>query len=313
MQQEFRFATFNVLNLALPGMRFYDSIEPYSSQAYEERIDWLAEQMDRLDADVIGLQEVFSQAALRDVLARSRRYRAAWHVGADPQPRDGKFTPSVALVSRLPLAGEATIHSRLPRGLALDLPGMADPVNRFTRPVLQAPLWLTPRRVLHVFVVHLKSKRPDYLGSDDAGMATLRSLMRRGTDALGVRMLVSDCAAGERAPRMVLGDFNDSADAVTTRMVMDGPGGDGFDQRLFHCKRLQPRQDPLRDPGYTHVHEGCHETIDHILVSEEFHPASPHALADVVEVAYLNDHLALPAPGSSDHGAVLVKVRLRQP
>ena len=58
MQQEIRFATFNVLNLALPGLRFYDGIEPYTHEQYAAKVAWLARKFDHLDADVIGAQSV---------------------------------------------------------------------------------------------------------------------------------------------------------------------------------------------------------------------------------------------------------------
>lgn len=315
MQQEIRFATFNVLNLARPGLRFYDGIEPYTEQQYDAKVAWLARRFDRLDADVIALQEVFSQDAVKDVLARSERYRDAIHIGYDPEP--GKLTPSVALVTRLPLAGTPAKHLDFPRGLAVPLLDIRESMTRFTRPVLQVPLQLAPDVALNVFVVHLKSKRPDYRTDDsetDAasiGAAVLRSMVRRGAEALGLRYLLTDFAAGQRLPMMVMGDFNDVADAVPTQMVLGGGrNANGYDERLFECYRLQSRRDPLRDVGYTHVHDGNFETIDHILVSEEFHPASPHALGEVLDVAYLNDHVIFRTPDASDHGAVLVRIRL---
>jgi predicted extracellular nuclease len=317
MQQEIRFATFNVLNLARPGLRFYDGIEPYTEQQYDAKISWLARQFDRLDADVIALQEVFSQEAVRDVMARSERYRDAIHIGFEPEP--GKLTPSVALVTRLPLAGEPAKHLDMPRGLAVPLLDLKEAMNRFTRPVLQVPVQLAPGLALNIFVVHLKSKRPDYRTNDNetdpasVGAAVLRSMVRRGAEALGLRYLLTDFASGRRVPMMVMGDFNDVADAVPTQMVLGGGRGpNGHDERMFECYRLQSRRDPLRDVGYTHVHDGNFETIDHVLVSEEFNPASPHALGEVLDVAYLNDHVIFRTPDSSDHGAVLVRVRLFQ-
>jgi endonuclease/exonuclease/phosphatase family metal-dependent hydrolase len=315
MQQEIRFATFNVLNLALPGLRYYDGIEPYTEQQYEAKVSWLARQLDRLDADVIALQEVFCQAAVKDVMARTERYQDARHIGFDPEP--GKLTPSVALITRLPLAGPAVKYIELPRGLSVPLLELNEPMTRFTRPVLYAPVLLAPGLALHVFVVHLKSKRPDYRNGDSEndpgsiGGAVLRSMVRRGAEALGLRYLLTDFADGRQVPLMVMGDFNDVADAVPMQMVLGGGHSpNGRDERLFECYRLQSRRDPLRDVGYTHVHDGNFETIDHVLVSEEFNPASPHALGEVLEVAYLNDHVIFRSPDTSDHGAVLVRLLL---
>jgi endonuclease/exonuclease/phosphatase family metal-dependent hydrolase len=223
----------------------------------------------------------------------------------------------VALISRLPAGGEAMVHHALPRGLAFTLPGQGQAITSFTRPVLHARLQLGSQRLLHLFVLHLKSQRPDHIDEEgneaaDAGgmaLAMLRSLMRRGIDALGVRCLAADIARQEAAPLMVMGDFNDGIDAVTTRIAMSG-AADGA-ARLYHCGRLQPAQDALTGLAYTHIHDGRHDTIDHVLVSEEFHPESEHAIAEAIEVSYLNEHVALPVPGASDHGAVLVRVRFK--
>src|SRR4051794_9401870 len=131
MQQEIRFATFNVYNLAPPGVKLYDNLEPITPGEYEAKLAWTARQLDLLDADVIGFQEIFSQAALREVLSRTRRYRDAIHLGEDPDPAAERLTPSVALVSRLPLAGPGAALPLFPSGIELP-PGTRDP-GRFTR------------------------------------------------------------------------------------------------------------------------------------------------------------------------------------
>ncbi|MES2537070.1 MAG: endonuclease/exonuclease/phosphatase family protein [Pseudomonadota bacterium] len=316
--QEIRFATFNLLNLGPPGMKFYDGLEPYSPEEYEAKITWLAQQIDKLDADVIGFQEVFSQAALKDVLARSEKYKSAHHAGFDPDPQAASLTPNVALVSRLPLAAGAAAYADLPRGLSVPVSDAAEPMNKFTRPVLHAQVIVSADLVINVFVVHLKSKRPDYRNGDDSddpyqlGAAVLRSLIRRGVEALGLRYLLTDYAQGRRVPLLVMGDFNDVAAAVSTQLVMGvGRGGKTeFDDRLFDSYRIQSRRDPLRNVGFSHMHDGLYETIDHVLVSEEFNPASPHARGEVLDVSYLNDHLAFRQPQASDHGAVLVRIGL---
>ena len=158
MQQEIRFATFNVCNLAPPGARLYENLEPSTPEEYEAKIAWTAHQIDMLGADVIGFQEVFSQAALAEALSRTRRYREALHVGFDPDPGADKLTPSVALVSRLPLAAAPASFADFPPGIAMP-PGNRDP-GRFTRAPLHAAIEVRPGLVVDVVVVHLKSRRP---------------------------------------------------------------------------------------------------------------------------------------------------------
>lgn len=50
MQQEIRFATFNVCNLAPPGARLYENLEPSTPEEYEAKIAWTARQIDMLGA-----------------------------------------------------------------------------------------------------------------------------------------------------------------------------------------------------------------------------------------------------------------------
>jgi endonuclease/exonuclease/phosphatase family metal-dependent hydrolase len=312
MQQEIRFATFNVFNLAPPGVKLYDNLAPATPEEYEAKVAWTARQIDLLDADLIGFQEIFSQAALKEVLARSRRYCDAAHLGFDPDPAAERLTPSVALVSRLPLAGPGVALHAFPPGVALP-PGSHDPA-RFTRAPLHAAVALTPDVTVDVVVVHLKSRRPDFRNGDSGedpqlyALACLRSLVRRGTEAAALRVLLTELARTQRRPRVVLGDFNDVADSVTTGIVLGS--GSPLADRLFDACQLQRRQDHLRHVGFSSVHEGRYTTIDHILVSEEFNAALPNAIGEVVEVVYLNDHLELELPGASDHGQVLARIRL---
>ena len=320
MQHEIRLATFNVCNLALPGMKFYDNLDPYTEEEYDARTTWIAQQIDRVDADIIAFQEIFSQAALKNALAKTQRYRDAHHVGFDPDPLAPRLTPSVALVSRLPLASDPVTHITLPHGLSIHLPGVAEPVTRFTRPILHVQIAVAAELTIQVFVTHLKSKQPDYRSQEfpsdpyHAGVATLRSLIRRGTEALGLRYLLNEHMQGPRAPLVVMGDFNDVANSVSTSLVTGSHiGTDGFSNRLFDCYRIQSRRNPSHDIGFTHLHDGIYETVDHVLVSEEFNQASPLAIGEVLEVLCLNDHVVLRRPEASDHGLVLVRIKLYEP
>jgi endonuclease/exonuclease/phosphatase family metal-dependent hydrolase len=318
MQQEIHFATFNVCNLALPGVRFYDNMEPYTPEQYEAKVNWIAQRLDMLDADVIGLQEIFSQAALKDVLARTQKYRQALQLGLDPDAQANRLTPSVALVSRLPIVSNAVVYTDLPRKLSVALPDVAGAVDRFTRPILYASIRLSDALTVGVFVVHLKSKCPDYQPSEDGrhpsqfGVAALRSLIRRGTDALGLRYLIADRLRTQPMPIVVMGDFNDVIGSVTTQIVMGTCVRDetAINDQLFDSYRIQSRPLPARNVGYTNIFEGNCETIDHILVSDAFNPASRAAIGEVLDVTYLNDHLSLQQPEASDHGIVRASIRL---
>lgn len=315
MQQEIRFATFNVCNLAPAGAKLYDNLEPLSPAQYAAKAEWTARQIDLLDADVIAFQEIFSQAALRDVLSRTRHYREATLAGYDATDIAGRMLPTVALVSRLPLAGAGVAWTDFPAGVSASAD---DNACRFARAPLHVQLLLPGGQLTDVVVVHLKSRRPDYRHGDgnDAiayALANLRSLQRRGAEAVALRVLASELGHSGR-PRIVLGDFNDIANAVTTSIVMGAgaPCEPGMEMRarLYDANAIALRQDAARHAGYTNIHDSAYMTIDHILVSEHFHPASPRAIGAVLDVNYLNDHLLLGLPHASDHGQVLMRIKL---
>ena len=315
MQQEIRFATFNVCNLAPAGAKLYDNLEPLSPAQYDAKAEWTARQIDLLDADVIGFQEIFSQAALRDVLSRTRHYRAAALAGHDAMDAAGRMLPTVALVSRLPLAGAGVAWTNFPAGVSVSAD---DTTCRFARAPLHVQVILPGGQLTDVVVVHLKSRRPDYRHGDgyDAAsyaLANLRSLQRRGAEAVALRVLASELGRSSR-PRIVLGDFNDIANAVTTAIVMGAgaPCEPGMEmrERLYDANAIALRQDAARHAGYTNIHDSAYMTIDHILVSEHFHAASPRAIGVLQEVTYLNDHLLLGLPYASDHGQVLARIKL---
>lgn len=319
MQQEIRFATFNVRNLALPGVQFYENLAPYSHKQYEDKTEWIAHQIDRINADVIGFQEIFSQAALRHVLSKTRHYRDAYHAGFDPDPGRFKLTPSVALVSRLPFAGSVCSHLELPHQLEVTLPPNSRLVTQFSRAVLEVPIALPGGKTARVLVVHLKSKRPDFIiGADrtslhDFGAASLRALMRRGADALGLRYLVADLRNQHGEPLIVMGDFNDVATASSTQIVT----GEGYSEKfgslhhLYDCFAIQTGGRTMRDVSYTDIYNRNFFTIDHILVTEEFSERSRFAAGEVKEVMYFNDHIMQNLPYATDHGIVVARIRLR--
>jgi endonuclease/exonuclease/phosphatase family metal-dependent hydrolase len=163
-------------------------------------------------------------------------------------------------------------------------------------------------------VVHLKSRRPDYRAADTGddpqlfALASLRSLIRRGTEAAALRVLLSELGRSKRRPRVVLGDFNDVADAVTTGIVL-GIGASSGD-RLYDACQLQRRQDRLRHVGFSSVHDGHTRPSTISWCRRSSIPRLPGALGEVVDVVYLNDHLELGLPEASDHGQVLARLRL---
>ena len=298
--------TFNVLNLARPGEPFYPDDKPYSAAEYEEKATWIAGQLGRMDADLVGFQEVFHEEALRDVCARSGQFPDGTVVAPGA---DGDSGPRLGLASRLALDGPVTSITDFPPGTDVAVDGVGLPVGTFSRPVLRARVVLDPAAdtTATVFVAHLKSKRPirdprapEHDPREEA-LGKARALIRRAAEAAALRFLVLEEIVGNAQPAIVLGDLNDAARAVTTDVITgDSPSrfwpGDPdvrkayWDRLLYSAYELTVRRTG-RDVSYTHIFNGHYENLDHVLVSQEFYERNPQRIAEVRDLRYFNDHL----------------------
>jgi endonuclease/exonuclease/phosphatase family metal-dependent hydrolase len=317
-------ASCNTLNLSLPQRVTYANQPPLYDVDYQRKVAWLGARLAQLNADVVGLQEVWDEAALRDAVAQSGlRYPQVAAPGAE---QGATGTPRVALVTRLAVE-ELVSHTDFDPADAVPVPDLG-PILRFERPVLQARLRTKHGQPIHVLVVHLKSKRPKFLqdaagvvteDTDDPALvarATLRSLVIRGAEALALRRLVLAITHRTREPLLLMGDLNDSPHAVTTQLITATSAAaydrDARDVALYHAWDVATEPALRRDMAYSHVHQGWPELLDQVWVSEEFVASSRFALGDVRRVDVFNDHLHEGRERwRSDHGFVRALLRLR--
>ena len=322
-------ATCNVLNLALPEREFYANQEPYTRSQYERKVQWLAGRFQALNADILAVQEVWDESAfLESLKASGLHYHFAHVPGAENL--DGKpgaqGTPRVGIATRLKVLACRSFPD-FPAGLGQPIPGLGVH-DKFERPPLVATLEMKRGQVLTVLTCHLKSKRPKFL-QDEAGnpledrdnpkvaaLASLRSLIMRGVEATALRCLVIDLLRHTRMPLIVMGDFNDTPDSVTTQMIAATSevayDRGARDRALFNAYDLLGDAALKKDVAYSHIYQGAPAVLDQILVSEEFDTHSKNAIGDVRRVDYFNDHLHEGRDRSrSDHGFVRALLRVR--
>ena len=79
----FTIASFNVKNLIGPDCEYYQ-FQSYTPEEFAWKSDWLADQLLTLDADVVGFQEIFEEAPLREVIAETTRRAEALNAAAIP-------------------------------------------------------------------------------------------------------------------------------------------------------------------------------------------------------------------------------------
>lgn len=302
----FTIATYNVLDLFPPGP------EGGAAAHHEKKLETLAAKIASLGADVLGLEEVGSNAVLEELVRRipGEPYRVVF---GTPDARG----IGCALLSRLPLLASA-VHTTDELPFPVFVEGDPHPFHGrmpLRRGIVQGTIDVPGVGPVDVFVVHFKSGRPapkktpsgEPLDSSDAQSfeameSAVRSVVMRAAEALFVRRLVDDVFRKNPGARIaVLGDFNDVPHSLGVRVV-SGRGA----TELFDATASIPH-----DRRHSHVHFGQKRAIDHVLVSARLRGSITAAR---VHNDDLRDHDALRAAGQgpfhdSDHAPVTVTLQ----
>lgn len=125
---------------------------------------------------------------------------------------------------------------------------------------------------------------------------------------------------GTNTPVIVMGDLNDAQHSNTLNILtgqpnylLSGLSEGGSDVDLYSVGTLQKYRSQ-RDVYYTHVFNKTRESLDHILVSQEFYDNSRKRIWAFKGMEIANDHLNSDdhkENGSSDHGIVRVTFEYR--
>lgn len=343
-------ATINAYNLHdWDGRTYSNDATAFDDRgAYERRIGWLAAMVRRMAADLIGFQEIWSVAALGDVFAAAG-LDGDYDVYARDAPGLGK--PQVALAVRKGWTVEpARWIAEFPQTFRFagfrEKHGAEEAITisirEFSRPVLRCVVRPPETRPtpppITVYVAHFKSKGPARLESVgerapalaahrqvvSSAVAHIRRVMEAGALRAMLDAEMKEEEDGELSPTIVMGDLNDATHAVSTELLSAQPGyrlsassraGSRADKGLYTVETLQQYRSQ-RHVYYTYVFRNRHETLDHIMVSEEFYDHARKRHWSFSEMEVFNDHLAyadesrktkerlLNETGAVDHGIV---------
>lgn len=314
--RDLSFATFNLLNLQVPGGLTYSTTPPFPDtpegrDAYSRKISWTAGQIVRLDAEVIGFQELWARQALVDAFEKAG-LDDTYDLVARDAPGIGR--PQVALAVRKDRHGKSQLRPgadwipAFPDTFVFnelrETDGASEEVTvtirEFSRPVLHAVIQSEGRSPkppdVRIFVAHLKSKGPARLSFANPRPITLQnhaeitksavSHIRRVMESGALRAILDEVMRFEEetslSPTVVIGDLNDDSLSVTNELISNQPtyrvveksrAGLTSDKGLYSVERLQQFRS-LRHVYYTHIFKHKRESLDHILVSEEFYDHS---------------------------------------
>lgn len=328
--RDISFASFNLLNLQVPGQAVYGDTDGWDQDVYDRKVAWTGQMLRRVSADVVGFQELWAGSALESALAEAGLDGS--HSALVPLDHaDNKIVCAAAVRSDI-LVGTPEWIVDFPPETALKSGG-DDPqqdfievsLSTFSRPVLHFRVQPNPRTpVIEVFVCHFKSRRPTQIwrerswyekevhGPHITALGYAISTIRRTAEAAALRVLITKIAKKTNTPVVVIGDMNDGKDSNTLNILTEQPhylsplSIGGGDNALYTAQTLQEYRS-VRDVYYTHVYNDMRESLDHILVSEQFYDNSTDRLWAFDEMTVENDHLNYDdhkQSGTGDHGVI---------
>lgn len=334
---ELTFATCNLLNLNEPGIRIYSDSDGWSQDEYDKKIEWTSQMIGTLRADVWGFQELWHADSLNRVLDLAGL--ADKYTALIPQNQAGQNIVCAGAVRTDLLVEQPEWIETFPELFKLNSHGDDDQtsdievkINRFSRPVLHFKI--KPRSngtQIHVYVCHFKSKGPTKIyreswynaqvySKHSEAIGSAISTMRRTAEATALRLLLTEQMKENNIPVVVMGDLNDSQHSNTLNILtgqpnylLSGLSKGGSDVDLYSVGTLQEYRSQ-RDVYYTHIFNNSRESLDHILVSQEFYDNSRKRIWAFKGMNITNDHLNSEKhkiSGTSDHGIVTATFEYR--
>ncbi|MGB3315188.1 MAG: endonuclease/exonuclease/phosphatase family protein [Albidovulum sp.] len=323
------FASFNLYNLNEPGLAIYKDTDGWDQDIYDRKIAWTAVMLRIMKADVFGFQELWHADSLTAALAMAGL--DSEYTAIAPPGHAGQKIVCAAAVRSAILTGTPRWIENFPDDFILKSGGDDSQtgdievlIDAFSRPVLR--LTIQPHAnapEIVVFVCHFKSKGPtqifregwydkDVHGRHSEAIGGALSTIRRTAEAMALRMMLTEEMKNTDTPVVVIGDCNDGQHSNTHNILTGQPrflttlSKGGGDNDLYSAQTLQQYRSE-RDVYYTHVYQDMRESLDHILVSQEFYDNSRKRIwaFDGLEIA--NDHLNSDdqkESGTGDHGVV---------
>lgn len=323
------FTTFNLYNLNQPGLKMYKDPDGWTQDVYDRKIAWTARLLTEMKADVFGFQELWHADSLATALDAAGL--SASYTPLVPQGHAGQKIVCAAAVLTDILVGQPEWITTFPDDFVLRSKGddrqtgdIAVAINSFSRPVLH--FTIMPRSTgpqVSVYVCHFKSKGPTQIWREEwydkpihsahsEALGGALSTIRRTAEAAALRMILTKEMKNTDKPVVVIGDLNDGQHSNTLNIMTGQPrfltalaeGGGDID--LYTAQTLQQYRSQT-DVYYTHIFQDTRESLDHILVSQEFYDNSRKRIWAFDGLTIANDHLnddGHAENGTGDHGVV---------
>jgi endonuclease/exonuclease/phosphatase family metal-dependent hydrolase len=292
-----RIATFNLESLDVP---------PKADVALEERCAVLRPQLERLEADVLCLQEVNGQhragelyrslEALDELLAGTPYATYARAATTGPDGHGVADVHNLVTLSRWPICASREIRNTLVCPLTYRLL-TADPPEECAKPIgFERPILLTTvrphaERTIAILNLHLRAPLASPIAGQKEGPFAWKSISawaegyflsawKRSAQALEARLAVDQLFDEDlHRPIVVAGDFN-AEDHETPLRILVGADDDTGNGRLAIRSLVVLDRALPADRRFSTLHHGRPAMLDHILASQSllahFHSIEVH-------------------------------------
>ncbi|NVD08479.1 endonuclease/exonuclease/phosphatase family protein [Vibrio sp. JPW-9-11-11] len=307
--QTLTLASANLFNFVEPPNAFYQFDNIYEREQWLDKCHWTEQQLTTLNADIIGLQEVFSIEAAKSLM---NQMGYPYFATVDTPMVEDEYIfslPVVAVASRYPFKRVRAVQpcpsisqsyqvippafSRQPIFCIIDVPIIGE---------------------VSIYVCHLKSQRATEsikIEDEQPLVGKWLSAQQRGWEAVMLRLFMQQQYQQKPMPTALMGDFNQCLSSDTLAPLVSPIESDDEALTLTDCWDLQTSV-PTHRPA-THYHFSTGNVLDYILLSQEFQTNSCQSLADVIDVNTLDQHLINPNyeqdKNASDHAFISATLR----
>jgi len=328
-----RAGTFNLYQFVEPPYSWYTKKNTFSKNQWEEKIFWVKKQIEEMNCDIIGFQEVFSNDALEKL---TKELGFNYFVTVDKAELDEEnptlfISTTVALASKYPilevqevLVDEKTILRHKFEGNF-----------HFSRTPIKALIELPNKVQITIYVNHFKSNRLNELEYSFNKNNTLLEKINKTKDALekniskALKQRLCETSSlfydfkKITTPIISMCDLNDkefslTIEALTNEAYHEKRKEDFYllydvydliDKKVYnpHPEQKEIKRTP------TSYFQGSGNVLDYIFVSKEFNEKETHTIGKITSYEIFNKHLHNNPQGSllqSDHAQVVCEIEL---
>lgn len=331
-----RIGTFNLFQFVEPPFSWYTKKEKFTDKEWEEKTAWIKKQIQVMNCDIIGFQEVFSKNALKELLLELgfKYFKTIDKAKIDKKNDLIYISTTVALASKFPIKNLKKVETDFSTLKKHNIEGFF----RFAREPIKATIILPNQKEINFYVCHLKSNREnefEYIFTktdklEDKLKKVEVALKNNYSLSLKQRLceassLYSDIKTN-RNPSILVCDLNDKEFSLTI---------DALTNKKYHEENLKKDDFLLLDAYHLHkikvinphpefkgvkrtptsYFAGKGNVLDYIFVSKHFNKNNKFHIGKITSYEIFDEHLQKNQNGSllkSDHAQIVCEIEINQ-